>query len=168
MVHYRDLAIYVATLATTKILPTASPCFYPATDGLNQSLLIIFNGINRRINGQAASSMTVAGSSEEDIAELLITSPVNASAITNNGVSDAAIQIWSVDIAFSTECMLSSSQICQEPVQGLSCVETGGACGIDATWKEFLFCQALSPVSIILAGGPKAGKTEISKYISQM
>ena len=81
---------------------------------------------------------------------------------TNDTIAEAALMasdsndvyLWSVDIVFVTKPLFETNY-------------SDGITGqFDAIWKEYLSSNALSPVKILVAGGPRVGKTTISQDLA--
>lgn len=143
MLHYRDLFRTATELLQSASLPAFS--FLPMTDGGQQTLEDLFAGINKKING---SSATVSYPTEQEyIEELLLSTDANAREL-----------LWNIDVTFS---QTELSRVISPSASALSD-------SFETVWREYLDHHALQPVTVMVAGNPKSGKTELASVVASM
>ena len=138
MIHFSDLSSTVADLVQRPSLPAFS--LVPLSDGNTATLQETFLELARVVNGADAS---VSYTSESDLIDVLVSS---------SDPSPQKILLWNVDLSFDTSAASTSSGI---------------VTNFGKVWNEFLQAHALKPVSIVMAGNPKAGKTEVGASVAE-
>lgn len=144
MLHYRDLFRAVSELLQSASLPAFS--FLPMTDRGQQTLDDLFVGINRSINGTSAT-VVYPTTEQEYVEELLFLTNASSKAL-----------LWNVDVSFS---QIELSRAVSPSASTLSD-------SFESVWREYLDHHALKAVSVVVAGNPKSGKTELASAVASM
>jgi cytidylate kinase len=88
---------------------------------------------------------------------------INKSNIIDSVMTDPRNQLWSLDICFSNNSGgFPSTGIAQKFKNGLNDESL-----LKTLWDNYLSCNNLSPVSIMIAGPKDSGKTSISKVLAE-
>jgi len=138
MIHFGDLSSIVADLVQRPSLPAFS--LVPLSDGNTATLHETFLELARVVNGADAS---LSYTTESDLIDALVSSM---------DYNPQKILLWNVDLSFDASTTSSSSGIVSN---------------FGKVWSEFLQAHALKPLSIIVAGNPKAGKTEVGASVAE-
>ena len=139
MVHISDVLAIVAELVQKPELAAFS--VIPLTDGSTATVGELLAQVSRKVNGPGASLSFMTQ------AEL-------ADAIVNSTQDIPDVLRWNLDLSFLT----TSSDDGRERRNLVDSLES--------IWAEFLDAHALKPLSILVAGNPKSGKTEVSSLIA--
>lgn len=145
-IHFSDLLTMVADLVRASSLPSFS--FVPMTDGTCTTLGELLSDIGRKVNGVEP---TISYYTESEMLDAIVNGP--------EGMNPDDMLRWNLNLPFSTMMGKQSLPVSAEQ-QSLS----SGA--FDKIWAEYLEVHALRPLSVVIAGNPKSGKTELSGVLA--
>lgn len=142
MVHYQDFFAAVAELIQKSSLDRFT--IIPMSDGNTAKLCDIFSDVGRNVNGDNAKLEYL--SEKEVLHEVINSKEVNP-----------RILLWNLDISFARKDNL--------PVKSERITLTAS---IRDIWDEYLKANNLTPISIVIAGNPKAGKSELAVRVAAL
>jgi len=130
---------------------TRSVSFIPFTDYVGKTIRDVVSTLSRNITGSAVSpKFTLLDDLENKIL-----------GVGDGDDDDDDANVWNIDLPFSPPVLdEESSGIVPQAQMGT--LENNH----DVVWKEFTSLNSLLACRIVVCGGPKSGKTELSKHIS--
>ena len=165
MISCSGFSTLIAVLVRTAAAASADqslPVFIAAVDKVGSGSAAVpfydvINNLDRKLNSLSPSSQPRLLAAEDSEGagrggNLLPPSTVTATGSgTHRRSSPPAL--WSCHLPFSVaEAVQSQSQLAQ-----------GGG---DAVWAEYLRANQLSPLSLLVAGPPRCGKTDVAKLVA--
>jgi len=142
MIHHEQYAELVHTFAVVEAWPSSFFCV-PVSDGTSESIGSVCNELALRINGNGC---LVKYASDEQLVEKIMLTEAPSSTTS----------LWSLDLTVDVAARA------KEP-SSYSLLNR-----FDTVWGEFLSAHSLEPISILVTGNPKSGKTEVCKALAAM